>query len=362
MSQSAPSSNGITPSQSARIEVIGVGGGGSNAVNRMILSDLQGVGYRVLNTDAQALLQSASQQRIQLGQKLTRGLGAGGNPVIGQKAAEESRNELLQSLEGADLVFIAAGMGGGTGTGAAPILAEVAKECGALTVGIVTKPFGFEGRKRQRQAEEGIARLAEHVDTLIVIPNDRLRDAIAGAPLNEAFRAADDVLRMGVKGITDIITRPGLVNVDFADVRSVMAEAGTALLGIGVGSGRSRATEAAQAAMTSPLLESARIDGAKGCVINISGGRDMTLEDMTTASEVIYDVVDPDANIIVGAVVDDSLEGEIHVTVIATGFESGGSYRPERSTANFSSNFNPATEERGAKIPPFLLNRQNRGD
>ena len=362
MSQSAPSSNGITPSQSARIEVIGVGGGGSNAVNRMILSDLQGVGYRVLNTDAQALLQSASQQRIQLGQKLTRGLGAGGNPVIGQKAAEESRNELLQSLEGADLVFIAAGMGGGTGTGAAPILAEVAKECGALTVGIVTKPFGFEGRKRQRQAEEGIARLAEHVDTLIVIPNDRLRDAIAGAPLNEAFRAADDVLRMGVKGITDIITRPGLVNVDFADVRSVMAEAGTALLGIGVGSGRSRATEAAQAAMTSPLLESARIDGAKGCVINISGGRDMTLEDMTTASEVIYDVVDPDANIIVGAVVDDSLEGEIHVTVIATGFESGGSYRPERSTANFSSTFNPATEERGAKIPPFLLNRQNRGD
>ena len=245
------------------------------------------------------------------------------NPVIGQKAAEESRSELQQSLEGADLVFIAAGMGGGTGTGAAPILAEVAKECGALTVGIVTKPFGFEGRKRLRQAEEGIARLAEHVDTLIVIPNDRLRDAIAGAPLQEAFRAADDVLRMGVKGITDIITKPGLVNVDFTDVRSVMADAGTALLGIGVGSGRSRASEAAQAAMSSPLLESARIDGARGCVINISGGKDMTLEDMTTASEVIYDVVDPDANIIVGAVVDESLEGEIHVTVIATGFESG---------------------------------------
>ena len=278
----------------------------------------------------------AAQQRIQLGQKLTRGLGAGGNPMIGQKAAEESRNDLLQSLEGADLVFIAAGLGGGTGTGAAPIVAEVAKECGALTVGIVTKPFGFEGRKRQRQAEEGIARLAEHVDTLIVIPNDRLREAIAGAPLQEAFRAADDVLRMGVKGITDIITKPGLVNVDFADVRSVMAEAGTALLGIGVGSGRSRATEAAQAAMTSPLLESARIDGAKGCVINISGGRDMTLEDMTTASEVIYDVVDPEANIIVGAVVDESLEGEIHVTVIATGFEGGNTYRPERTISTFS--------------------------
>jgi cell division protein FtsZ len=358
MSQADLSPSGIVPSQSARIEVIGVGGGGSNAVNRMIVSDLQGLGYRVLNTDAQALLQSAAQQRMQLGQKLTRGLGAGGNPVIGQKAAEESRAELQQSLQGADLVFIAAGMGGGTGTGAAPILAEVAKEVGALTVGIVTKPFGFEGRKRMRQAEEGIARLAEHVDTLIVIPNDRLRDAIAGAPLNEAFRAADDVLRMGVKGISDIITKPGLVNVDFADVRSVMADAGTALLGIGVGSGRSRASEAAQAAMTSPLLESARIDGAKGCVINISGGKDMTLEDMTTASEVIYEVVDPEANIIVGAVVDEKLEGEIHVTVIATGFEGGSAYRPERPAFAATSGFTATLEERGAKIPPFLLNRQ----
>ena len=357
-------SGGIVPSQTARIEVIGVGGGGSNAVNRMIASDLQGVGYRVLNTDAQALLQSASQKRIQLGMKLTRGLGAGGNPVIGQKAAEESRAELQESLQGTDLVFIAVGMGGGTGTGAAPILAEVAKEVGALTVGIVTKPFSFEGRKRMRQAEEGIARLAESVDTLIVIPNDRLRDAIAGAPLQEAFRTADDVLRMGVKGISDIITKPGLVNVDFADVRSVMADAGTALLGIGVGSGRSRAIEAAQAAISSPLLESARIDGAKGCVINISGGKDMTLEDMTTASEVIYEVVDPDANIIVGAVVDERLEGEIHVTVIATGFESGASYINERSTSSFSGNkpYNNSQEERGAKIPPFLLNRQNQAN
>lgn len=357
-------SGGIVPSQTARIEVIGVGGGGSNAVNRMIASDLQGVGYRVLNTDAQALLQSASQKRIQLGMKLTRGLGAGGNPVIGQKAAEESRAELQESLQGTDLVFIAVGMGGGTGTGAAPILAEVAKEVGALTVGIVTKPFSFEGRKRMRQAEEGIARLAESVDTLIVIPNDRLRDAIAGAPLQEAFRTADDVLRMGVKGISDIITKPGLVNVDFADVRSVMADAGTALLGIGVGSGRSRAIEAAQAAISSPLLESARIDGAKGCVINISGGKDMTLEDMTTASEVIYEVVDPDANIIVGAVVDERLEGEIHVTVIATGFESGASYISERSTSSFSGNklYNNSQEERGAKIPPFLLNRQNQAN
>ena len=255
-------SKDILPSQNAKIEVIGVGGGGSNAVNRMIDSDLEGVSFRVLNTDAQALLQSSADRRVQLGQNLTRGLGAGGNPSIGQKAAEESKDELQQTLEGSDLVFIAAGMGGGTGTGAAPVVAEVAKQSGALTVGIVTKPFSFEGKRRMRQAEEGIARLAENVDTLIVIPNDRLKDVIAGAPLQEAFRNADDVLRMGVKGISDIITCPGLVNVDFADVRSVMTEAGTALLGIGIGSGRSRALEAAQAAMNSPLLEAARIDGA----------------------------------------------------------------------------------------------------
>ena len=352
-------SAGIQPSQSARIEVIGVGGGGSNAVNRMILSDLEGVAYRVLNTDAQALIQSQSIHRLQLGQTLTRGLGAGGNPTIGQKAAEESRTDLHDSLQGADLVFIAAGMGGGTGTGAAPVVAEVAREIGALTVGIVTKPFSFEGRRRMRQADEGIARLAEHVDTLIVIPNDRLRDAIAGSPLQEAFRSADDVLRMGVKGISDIITCPGLVNVDFADVRSVMTEAGTALLGIGIGSGRSRAIEAAQAAIASPLLETERIDGAKGCVINISGGKDMTLEDMTTASEVIYDVVDPEANIIVGAVVDEALEGEIHVTVIATGFENNKTYRSERTNRASS---NPLSqqiaEENGARIPEFLRRRQ----
>ncbi len=348
-------SAGIQPSQSARIEVIGVGGGGSNAVNRMILSDLEGVAYRVLNTDAQALIQSQAIHRLQLGQTLTRGLGAGGNPTIGQKAAEESRTDLHDSLQGADLVFIAAGMGGGTGTGAAPVVAEVAREIGALTVGIVTKPFS--------QADEGIARLAEHVDTLIVIPNDRLRDAIAGSPLQEAFRSADDVLRMGVKGISDIITCPGLVNVDFADVRSVMTEAGTALLGIGIGSGRSRAIEAAQAAIASPLLETERIDGAKGCVINISGGKDMTLEDMTTASEVIYDVVDPEANIIVGAVVDEALEGEIHVTVIATGFENNQSYRSERTNRATNNPLSPQiAEENGARIPEFLRRRQQEND
>lgn len=355
----------ILPSQNAKIEVIGVGGGGSNAVNRMINSDLEGVSFRVLNTDAQALLQSSAESRVQLGQNLTRGLGAGGNPSIGQKAAEESREELQQALEGSDLVFIAAGMGGGTGTGAAPVVAEVAKQSGALTVGIVTKPFSFEGKRRMRQAEEGIARLAENVDTLIVIPNDRLKDVIAGAPLQEAFRNADDVLRMGVKGISDIITCPGLVNVDFADVRSVMTEAGTALLGIGIGSGRSRALEAAQAAMASPLLEAARIDGAKGCVINITGGKDMTLEDMTSASEIIYDVVDQEANIIVGAVVDEAMEGEIQVTVIATGFETNQPLNQQRIKNRLSNQplYNLSdNKEPGANIPEFLRLRQNKKD
>ena len=355
----------ILPSQNAKIEVIGVGGGGSNAVNRMIDSDLEGVSFRVLNTDAQALLQSSADRRVQLGQNLTRGLGAGGNPSIGQKAAEESKDELQQTLEGADLVFIAAGMGGGTGTGAAPVVAEVAKQSGALTVGIVTKPFSFEGKRRMRQAEEGIARLAENVDTLIVIPNDRLKDVIAGAPLQEAFRNADDVLRMGVKGISDIITCPGLVNVDFADVRSVMTEAGTALLGIGIGSGRSRALEAAQAAMNSPLLEAARIDGAKGCVINITGGKDMTLEDMTSASEIIYDVVDPEANIIVGAVIDESMEGEIQVTVIATGFETNQPLKQQRIKNRLSNQplYNISdNKDTGTNIPEFLRLRQNKKD
>jgi len=353
----------IQPSQSARIEVIGVGGGGSNAVNRMILGDLKGVSYRVLNTDAQALLQSSSENRVQLGQTLTRGLGAGGNPSIGEKAAEESRAELQQALEGSDLVFIAAGMGGGTGTGAAPVVAEVAKSIGALTVAIVTKPFSFEGRRRMRQADEGIVKLSENVDTLIVIPNDRLKEVIAGAPLQEAFKNADDVLRMGVKGISDIITCPGLVNVDFADVRSVMTEAGTSLLGIGLGSGRSRAMEAAQAAINSPLLEAGRIDGAKGCVVNISGGKDMTLEDMTSASEVIYNVVDPEANIIVGAVIDEALEGEVQVTVIATGFESNQNYKNNNSGVRFApqSMYRQNTKkEAGASIPEFLRLRQIR--
>jgi cell division protein FtsZ len=358
-------SKDILPSQNAKIEVIGVGGGGSNAINRMIDSNLEGVSFRVLNTDAQALLQSSAERRVQLGQNLTRGLGAGGNPSIGQKAAEESRDELQQSLEGSDLVFIAAGMGGGTGTGAAPVVAEVAKQSGALTIGIVTKPFSFEGKRRMRQAEEGIARLAENVDTLIVIPNDRLKEVSAGASIQEAFRNADDVLRMGVQGISEVITRPGEVNLDFADVRSVMTEAGTALLGMGIGSGRSRAVEAAQAAINSPLLEAGRIDGAKGCLVNITGGRDLTLDDVNSVGEVISGVVDDDANIIVGQAVNEAMEGEIQVTVIATGFETNQNLNQQRiknrlsnqSFYNISDN-----KDTGANIPDFLRLRQNKKD
>ena len=266
------------------------------------------------------MTQSAAQKRLQIGQKLTRGLGAGGNPAIGQKAAEESREEIAAALEGADLVFITAGMGGGTGTGAAPIVAEIAKELGALTVGVVTRPFTFEGRRRTNQADEGLSALQGRVDTLIVIPNDKLLSVISeSTPVQEAFRTADDVLRQGVQGISDIIIIPGLVNVDFADVRAVMADAGSALMGIGIGSGKSRAREAAMAAISSPLLE-ASIDGARGVVFNITGGSDLTLREVSEAADIIYEVVDPNANIIFGAVLDEKLQGEIRITVIATGF------------------------------------------
>jgi cell division protein FtsZ len=313
-------SEGITFSNTARIKVIGVGGGGSNAVNRMIASDIEGIEFWTMNTDAQALSHSDATRRIQLGQKLTRGLGAGGNPAIGQKAAEESREEIAHALEGADLVFITAGMGGGTGTGAARIVAEVAKEMGALTVGVVTRPFTFEGRRRTNQAEEGISGLQSQVDTLIIIPNDKLLQAInEQTPVQEAFRIADDVLRSGVQGISDIITIPGLINVDFADVRTVMADAGSALMGIGEGSGKSRAREAAVQAINSPLLESS-IEGARGVVLNITGGSDMTLIEVSTAADTIYEVVDPNANIIFGAVIDPQMQGEMRITVIATGF------------------------------------------
>lgn len=312
--------NKIVPSNIANIKVMGVGGGGCNAVNRMIESQISGIEFWSINTDAQALEKAAAEQKLQIGHKITRGLGAGGNPAIGQKAAEESRDEIAHALENTDLVFITAGMGGGTGTGAAPIAAEVAKEMGCLTVGVVTRPFSFEGKRRTNQAEEGINALRSRVDTLIVIPNNQLLSVISPeTPVQQAFQVADDVLRQGVQGISDIITIPGLINVDFADVRAIMADAGSALMGIGVATGKSRAREAAIAAVSSPLLESS-IHGARGVVLNITGGYDLTLHEVNAAADSVYEVVDQDANIIFGAVIDDSMDGEIRITVIATGF------------------------------------------
>jgi cell division protein FtsZ len=362
-------SDNIVPGSVAKIKVIGVGGGGGNAVNRMIASEVAGVEFWSINTDAQALAQASAPKRLQMGQKLTRGLGAGGNPAIGQKAAEESRDEIAHALENTDLVFITAGMGGGTGTGAAPIVAEVAKEMGSLTVGVVTRPFTFEGRRRTSQAEEGIAALQSRVDTLIVIPNNKLLSVISEqTPVQEAFRVADDILRQGVQGISDIITIPGLVNVDFADVRAVMADAGSALMGIGVGSGKSRAREAAMAAISSPLLESS-IEGARGVVFNITGGTDLTLHEVNAAAETVYEVVDPNANIIFGAVIDEKMQGEIRITVIATGFsgevqstpamrETPYQRRPIAPAPNPPAPKVDPTNRPGLDIPEFLQRRR----
>ena len=315
-----PADSGITPETLAKIKVVGVGGGGNNAVNRMITSGLQGVEFIAINCDAQALLLSKAQNRIQIGEKLTKGLGAGANPEIGQKAAEESRELLVEQLRGADMVFVTAGMGGGTGTGAAPIVAECAREAGALTVGVVTKPFSFEGKRRMNQAEAGIVNLKDRVDTLITIPNDRLLQVIARrTSMLDAFRIADDVLRQGVQGISDLISVPGLINADFADVKTIMSNAGSALMGIGTAKGENGAVAAAEAAIKSPLLE-ASIEGARGVLFNITGGKDLSLFDVTEASNIITEAVDPDANIIFGAVIDEKLDDEIRVTVIATGF------------------------------------------
>lgn len=305
----------------ANIKVVGVGGAGSNAVNRMIAAGLNNVEFWTCNTDAQALEHSAAKNRLQIGAKLTRGLGAGGNPQVGTKAAEESREEIAEALKGADMVFIAAGMGGGTGTGAAPIVAEIAKEQGALTVGVVSRPFLFEGRRRANQAESGIAEVKSKVDTLIVIPNQRLLEVVDHrASMQEAFVEADKVLMQGVQGISDIITVPGLINVDFADVKAVMQTAGSALMGVGRSSGEGRAVEAARNAINSPLLEST-IEGASGVIFSVTGGSDLTLHEVQEAANVIYEAVSEDANIIFGAVLDDRLQGEVLITVIATGFD-----------------------------------------
>lgn len=307
--------------QFAKIKVIGVGGGGNNAVNRMIAAGLHGVEFISVNTDAQALLHAQAPYRIQIGEKLTKGLGAGANPEIGEKAAQESRDEIIKALKGADMVFVTAGMGGGTGTGAAPVVAECAKEIGALTVGVVTKPFSFEGRRRQSQAERGTAKLKEKVDTLITIPNDRLLQvADKRTSMIEAFRIADDVLRQGVQGISDLIAVPGLINLDFADVKTIMTETGSALMGIGFGTGDNRAIAAAEAAIKSPLLETS-IEGAKGVLLNITGGNSLGLFEVNEAAAIIADAVDPEANIIFGAVIDEQFQDEIRVTVIATGFD-----------------------------------------
>lgn len=304
----------------ATIKVFGIGGGGTNAVNRMIGGGVKGVEFWGVNTDQQALSVSLADHKLAIGSKLTKGLGAGANPEVGQKAAEESRQDIKLALEGADMVFITAGMGGGTGTGASPIIAEVAKELGCLTVAVVTKPFRFEGPVRIAQAESGVALLKEKVDALIVIPNDKLLQVVEKkTSIIEAFRIADDVLRQGVKGISDLITVPGLINLDFADVRTIMFEAGSAMMGIGTGSGENRAVEAAEAAISSPLLEET-ITGAKGVIFNVTGGSDLTLFEVNEAAEVIYNAVDPDANIIFGAVIDEKLQGDVVVTVIATGF------------------------------------------
>jgi cell division protein FtsZ len=307
--------------QYARIKVIGVGGGGSNAVNRMIEADLKGVEFIAVNTDAQALARSMATHKIQIGEKLTRGLGAGANPEIGMKAAEESREAIQQALRGSDMIFVTAGMGGGTGTGAAPVVASVARELGALTVGVVTKPFTFEQRRRMMQAEKGIATLKENVDTIITIPNDRLLQVVdKNMPILQAFKVADDVLRQGVQGISDLIAVPGLINLDFADVKTIMTQTGSALMGIGQSAGENRAVEAAKQAISSPLLETS-IEGAKGVLLSVTGGVNLSLHEVNKAAELISQAVDGDANFIFGAVIDEKLQDEIRITVIATGFD-----------------------------------------
>lgn len=320
MLRSLPQDSIIPNNGEARIKVIGVGGGGGNALNRMIEADLQGVEFWAVNTDAQALAHHQAPNKLQIGTQVTRGLGCGGSPELGRQAATESQEALRRVLSGADLVFITAGMGGGTGTGAAPVVAKMSKELGVLTVGVVTYPFAFEGRRRSQQAVDGIEALRAAVDSVIIIPNDKLLEVAGeGTPLQDAFSLADDVLRQGVQGISDIITVPGLINVDFADVRAIMSNAGTAMLGVGMASGADRAEQAALSATSAPLIQRS-VERATGIVYNITGGRDLTLSEVNRVSEVVTALADPAANVIFGAVVDDRYEGELHVTIIATGF------------------------------------------
>ncbi|GIP51749.1 MULTISPECIES: cell division protein FtsZ [Paenibacillus] len=362
----------------AQIKVIGCGGGGSNAVNRMIENGVQGVEFITVNTDAQALHLAKSEHKLQIGDKLTRGLGAGANPEVGKKAAEESRDLIANTLKGADMVFVTAGMGGGTGTGAAPVIAEIARECGALTVGVVTRPFTFEGRKRSSQADIGIEALKEKVDTLIVIPNDRLLEIVdKKTPMLEAFREADNVLRQAVQGISDLIAVPGLINLDFADVKTIMTERGSALMGIGYATGENRAAEAARKAIMSPLLETS-IEGARGVIMNITGGANLSLYEVNEAAEIVISASDPEVNMIFGAIIDENMKEDIKVTVIATGFEhkappmlpgrkpaAAGTTEQPQENRNTSSSLRPFGNQPSGDqldIPTFLRNRRNNNE
>jgi cell division protein FtsZ len=331
----------------AQIKVIGVGGGGSNAVNRMVAEGIRGVEFIAVNTDSQALLMSNAPQRIRIGDKLTRGLGCGGDPNSGMKAAEESRDDIYNVLQGADMVFITGGMGGGTGTGAAPVIAEISKEVGALTIGVVTRPFSFEGARRRTVAEEGMERFKEKVDTLIIIPNDRLLDIVdKKATIQTAFRMADEVLRQGIQGISELITVPGLINLDFADVKTIMSEGGAALMAVGRAKGDNRAAEAAQQAISSSLLD-ITIEGARGILFNVRGGTDLGLLEVNEAAEIVRKAAHPDCNLIFGAVLDEDMHDEIQITVIATGFD--GAAQTRRSVANNVRQ--PAADSRAALGP-----------
>lgn len=334
----------------AKIKVIGVGGGGNNAVNRMIEADVQGVDFIAVNTEIQVLEKSNADEKIQIGEKVTKGLGAGAKPEVGEQAAEESRDDLVRSLSGADMVFVTAGMGGGTGTGAAPVVAQCARELGALTVAVVTKPFTIEGKVRMRNAVEGIEKLKDSVDAILVVPNDKLLNVIdKKTSVKDAFKTADDVLRQGIQGISDLITVPGIINLDFADVRTIMSDQGEALMGIGVGTGDNRASDAATMAINSPLLERS-IDGAKGIIISITGNEDLGLFEINEASQIITEAADPDANIIWGTSVDPNLgDDTVKITVIATGFESKKN-RGAVGTNGFRSGMNSTS----IAVPEFL--------
>ena len=355
----------------ATIKVIGVGGAGNNAVNRMIEADIKGVDFIAVNTDRQALQVSKAKTKIQIGEKITRGLGAGANPDVGAQAAEESKSEVAEVLRGADMVFVTAGMGGGTGTGAAPIVAQAAKEMGILTIGVVTKPFTFEGKKRLSQAERGIESLKGKVDTLVVIPNDKLLQIVdRKTSIIEAFKMADDVLRQGVQGISDLIAIPGLVNLDFADVKTIMLNQGMAHMGVGRASGENRAEDAAKEAIQSPLLETS-IEGAKGVIINITGGDNLGLHEVNTAAELVQRSVDPEANIIFGTVTDESMGDEIQITVIATGFEKNepissigvdnmASKTWEKKINSIPASHEPSSSQNDLDIPAFLRKNRNK--